>query len=260
MTPLPHRDACCDYMHARYYTFHLGRFMSVDPIGGSIGSSQSWNRYAYVGGNPIKSTDPTGMLTNEYGGPNDQPVNVAIAGTTMTMWDAGFTSITWPAFPNVYIPSKEERFRSAINQAMNRALEEGLLAFPGPSGMTSGPGISSVDIDTLKAARDWTLYFSRMKHPILPYVVGSSAVISGTGTFYTGLVTFGVSIAAFPETGGLSLIATGASVPVMGLGLYQATWGASVVINQTNILFGTHIWSPSDSLPEKWFPLYPSEH
>jgi len=49
-----------DSMHARYYAFNLGRFMSVDPVGGTIGLSQSWNRYAYVGGNPITRFDPTG--------------------------------------------------------------------------------------------------------------------------------------------------------------------------------------------------------
>ena len=69
-----------DYMHARYYTFNLGRFMSVDPVGGSIGSSQSWNRYAYVRGNPISSTDPTGMLMNQYGGPGDQTLNWSYPG------------------------------------------------------------------------------------------------------------------------------------------------------------------------------------
>ena len=47
-----------DYMHARYYTFDVGRFMSVDPVGGRVGSSQSWNRYAYVRGNPVLRVDP----------------------------------------------------------------------------------------------------------------------------------------------------------------------------------------------------------
>ena len=47
-----------DYMHARYYTFQKGRFMSVDPVGGEVGSSQSWNRYAYVRGNPVLRVDP----------------------------------------------------------------------------------------------------------------------------------------------------------------------------------------------------------
>jgi len=107
-----------DYMHARYFNLHLGRFLSTDPIGGSIGSSQSWNRYSYVLGNPINATDPTGMLTNQYGGPGDMPVNLANAGTGVTAWDAAFVRITWPMFPNVYIPSKAEKFQRAIQDAL----------------------------------------------------------------------------------------------------------------------------------------------
>ncbi len=49
-----------DYMHARYYSPNLGRFMSVDPKGGKIGSSQSWNRYSYVLNNPLLMYDPNG--------------------------------------------------------------------------------------------------------------------------------------------------------------------------------------------------------
>jgi RHS repeat-associated protein len=49
-----------DYMHARYYSPNLGRFVSVDPVGGDIGSSQSWNRYSYVLNNPMVLIDPTG--------------------------------------------------------------------------------------------------------------------------------------------------------------------------------------------------------
>ena len=49
-----------DFMHARYYSPNLGRFMSVDPVGGTIGRSQSWNRYAYVENNPLAFSDPDG--------------------------------------------------------------------------------------------------------------------------------------------------------------------------------------------------------
>ena len=48
------------YMRARYYNPHLGRFLTVDPVGGKVGSSQSWNRYSYVLNNPLKFVDPDG--------------------------------------------------------------------------------------------------------------------------------------------------------------------------------------------------------
>ena len=38
----------------------LGRFLSVDPVCGEVGSSQSWNRYSYVQNNPLKAVDPNG--------------------------------------------------------------------------------------------------------------------------------------------------------------------------------------------------------
>jgi RHS repeat-associated protein len=57
-----------DYMHARYYSPNLGRFMSVDPVGGSVGSSQSWNRYTYVLNNPLAFNDPDGERQNPVTG------------------------------------------------------------------------------------------------------------------------------------------------------------------------------------------------
>ena len=50
-----------DFMHARYFSSNLGRFLSVDPVGGEVGSSQSWNRYSYALNNPLVLVDPTGM-------------------------------------------------------------------------------------------------------------------------------------------------------------------------------------------------------
>jgi len=51
-----------DYMHARYYSPHLGRFMSVDLAFGSVREPQGWNRYGYVLGNPLKFVDPYGLF------------------------------------------------------------------------------------------------------------------------------------------------------------------------------------------------------
>jgi len=48
----------------RYYGSNLGRFLTPDPFGGSPSLSRpnSWNRYAYVEGDPVNSNDPTGLF------------------------------------------------------------------------------------------------------------------------------------------------------------------------------------------------------
>jgi len=50
-----------DFAQARYFASTQGRFNSPDPVGGHAADPQSWNRYAYVGNNPLTATDPTGM-------------------------------------------------------------------------------------------------------------------------------------------------------------------------------------------------------
>jgi len=57
------QESGMDYFNARYLTPVFGRFNSPDPqnAGASLLSSQSWNGYAYVGGNPLNSVDPSGM-------------------------------------------------------------------------------------------------------------------------------------------------------------------------------------------------------
>jgi uncharacterized protein RhaS with RHS repeats len=51
-------------MHAKYYNPTLGRFLSVDPMGGEVGSSQGWNRYSYVENRPLMLVDPDGRMTD----------------------------------------------------------------------------------------------------------------------------------------------------------------------------------------------------
>lgn len=54
-----------DHFNARSLIVRAGRFGSVDPIQGSPGQPQSWNRYAYVHNNPLGLVDPTGMKADE---------------------------------------------------------------------------------------------------------------------------------------------------------------------------------------------------
>ncbi len=52
-----------DYMHMRSYWPLYQRFLSPDPVSGAVGSSQSWNRNAYVMGNPLNLVDRYGLLS-----------------------------------------------------------------------------------------------------------------------------------------------------------------------------------------------------
>ncbi|MFP5245805.1 MAG: RHS repeat-associated core domain-containing protein [Thermoanaerobaculia bacterium] len=56
------RDASgLDYMHARYYSAGVGRFLTVDPgRDWDPRKPQAWNMYSYVRNNPINTIDPTG--------------------------------------------------------------------------------------------------------------------------------------------------------------------------------------------------------
>jgi RHS repeat-associated protein len=64
--PLSDQDDL-DYMHARHYSPLTGRFLSVDSIGGSSKFPQSWGRYAFVRGNPLKLVDPNGKCAAPAG-------------------------------------------------------------------------------------------------------------------------------------------------------------------------------------------------
>ena len=78
-----------DSMHARYYNPHLGRFLSVDPVVGEVGSSQSWNRYGYVRNNLLNLVDPTGRADRrtpvDKAITNDRDVMIAVALITERM-------------------------------------------------------------------------------------------------------------------------------------------------------------------------------
>jgi RHS repeat-associated protein len=57
-----------DFAEARMYNNSHGRFTAVDPLlaSGNSSNPQTFNRYVYVGNNPVVITDPTGLFGDYY--------------------------------------------------------------------------------------------------------------------------------------------------------------------------------------------------
>lgn len=51
------------YLRARYYDPRVGRFLGLDPFGGSASEPLTLHKYGYCHGNPINGIDPTGMFS-----------------------------------------------------------------------------------------------------------------------------------------------------------------------------------------------------
>jgi RHS repeat-associated protein len=49
-----------DYMHFRYYSSSIGRFLKPDNVIQNVYNPQSWNLYCYVHNNPVNFNDPLG--------------------------------------------------------------------------------------------------------------------------------------------------------------------------------------------------------
>ena len=51
-----------DYAQHRYYSSQIARFLTVDHAPASPTEPQSWNRYSYVGGDPVNRNDAAGLF------------------------------------------------------------------------------------------------------------------------------------------------------------------------------------------------------
>jgi len=120
-----------DYMHARYFSAHLGRFMSVDPSAQSWEPKQpqSWNRYAYSLGNPIKFIDPDGEETQlVVGGQTENNVfghvALAINGTVYSFGTAYVgKSGDWGVSLGAYLGAQDSK-RSTTVMTLDLSPEE----------------------------------------------------------------------------------------------------------------------------------------
>ncbi len=105
------------YYNARWYDAQIGAFISADTLVPSPLAPQTFNRYAYVGGNPLRYVDPTGHMLREDDGGGCASCGKAQTTTytgTYGVWEPASTSSTWKTFSNLSMVHNEPQTISAF--------------------------------------------------------------------------------------------------------------------------------------------------
>jgi len=164
-----------DYADQRYHQSGVGRFMSPDPYKASAGVTDpgSWNRYAYVGGDPVNYVDPRGLQQVECCGTYSEDVYGYPYNTTqyyISWWDSQWLFGGYSGFVDqsggggggggtrteTNPESKKMQEHVAVNKALHTQLSDALknLSSDCRQALTS----AGVDIDKLAKQASETVY------------------------------------------------------------------------------------------------------
>jgi RHS repeat-associated protein len=215
----PASTAYLDYMHARFYTPALGRFLSIDPASGQPKDPRSWNGYSYVLNNPVKYFDVNGLCEQK---PNEPPC------TDMTIVVHGEA---WRFPGKLFSFAPEESSRNSLHRDRT----------------TNDVGDELERVAHMQHCVEGT---------IVPLVVAGGEVVAGGAAMLAGGVLAETGITAAGPSYGISLIFVPAGFTVFTGGVYLAASGASTYSNTINNSFGTHLPSASKTFP-RYFPAYP---
>lgn len=101
------------YLRARYYDPAVGRFLTADSLIPDPLSSSGWNRYAYVGNNPLSFADPSGHEPCVSGNWGDcLPSNRYVVDYHLRnrfeelVWGKEAGGITWPEFRQAFLEAE----------------------------------------------------------------------------------------------------------------------------------------------------------
>jgi RHS repeat-associated protein len=195
------------FYNARWYSPYLNRFLSPDSIIPNQYDPVSWDRYAYVGNNPVNRTDPSGHASKDLDGPgcsNDACQLGAKIGASIYHFAKDIP--TRKVASDMLSPTLSEKIKNGDTSALiqmlipshigGRLQVEGSLDFGiGLSGTIGVNVIYNRNSDELAANVDWAIEPG----------IGFGEGVSGTG----GLLIGWASSSASDVTQGYSGVISG---------------------------------------------------
>jgi RHS repeat-associated protein len=182
-----------DYMHARHCSPVTGRFLSVDPAGESFDpmAPQSWNRYSYVQGNPLKFVDPSGEVLVFSGTPEqyrqlEAIANAALHGYKLVI-DAQGNATLQKVSASGRVTREQVALAAAFSLAINDKRSVNIDLVSGDTGVRfgsyhyqkidiqdvarvgAGPGVNSAAILAHEVVEQTAKQFFGLKNPDVKY-------------------------------------------------------------------------------------------
>lgn len=166
------------HMNARLFDPALGRFLQPDPVIQAPGNTQSWNAYSYVLNNPLRYTDPTGML-----------------GVEERQWVAAAVAIVAAVFGQYYIT--QGAYTAAFVTAVSGGFVSGAIATQsfrgGLMGAMSAMLTAGLGINAAQVGVSGTFAHGAM----LAFTGGVMSALQG-GNFGHGFLAAGLTAGSMP--------------------------------------------------------------
>jgi len=213
-------DAGLFYFNARWYDAEIGRFISEDPLWGSILDPQSLNRFSYGRNNPCKFVDPTGLWTASA----DDFADINLDHDTSFDFDPDDFS----DFGDGDGGEDVETYKSSNT-----------IIF----GLTDKERRSLEDFENVMNIFVKLVEFEHKY--VTPGYVAYLTIGTGYAVRITGIYTMGAGIVLAPETFGVSLILEPVGFMVERAGDYLVEVGESWMVDYLNEMIGTNCKSKS---------------
>ncbi|MEA5446865.1 RHS repeat-associated core domain-containing protein, partial [Gammaproteobacteria bacterium AB-CW1] len=194
------------HMNGRVYDPNLGRFLSPDPFVQFPESSQGFNRYTYVGNDPLSHTDPSGYFASAL-------LGAVFSGDSATLGRA--LQIAAPALGGVCGPACVGLASAAAGYMQGANLKEAaLMGATATVGAAAGAAIGEAGYGT----------FGNI---MASGALGGALTTVNGGSFRDGFIGGAVGAAAGTMTGGIDNEGARAIVVVIAGGTASSLSGGS---------------------------------